>query len=174
MISVIKRQSPYARKGEESILKITDKNNKSFIMEIGGNSDMYWIPENDLPNDEASGKISFEFERDDEFFDYLSDIFSKIKKKDNPYVPTLTGNAFTHASEDTFEEEANVLQIIQQNDKFVVDFYKQEALSMFSMMKRGFSICFCNSGSRHQDIEQIFKLKFLEVAYGYKFPEPGE
>ena len=27
-------------------LKITDKNKKSFIMTVGGNFDLYWLPEN--------------------------------------------------------------------------------------------------------------------------------
>ena len=31
-------------------LKITDKNGKSFIMTVGGNLDLYWIPENHKEN----------------------------------------------------------------------------------------------------------------------------
>lgn len=175
MIEIITRQSPYSRKSEENVLKITDKNNNSFFMEVGGNLDLYWIPENDLPNDELSGVQSFEFEIGDEFFEFLKDAFSKIRKKDNPYSPTLTQNVFTFISEDAYgENEANILQITQLGDKFILDLIKPEPQSLWGAMKRGYSICFCNSGSRHPDIEQIFKKKFLELAYGYKFLEPGE
>lgn len=175
MIEVITRQSPYARKGEENILKITDKNNNSFFMQVGGNLDLYWIPENDEPNDDAFSILRFEFESNDEFFVFLKDVFSKIKKKDNKYLPTLENNTFTFVSEDAYaEDEANILKIAKFGKEFVVDFIKPEPQSIWGAMKRGHSICFCNSGSRHQDIEQIFKRKFLELAYGYSFPEPGE
>ena len=175
MIEVITCQSPYARKSEENILKITDKNNNSFLMQVGGNLDLYWIPENDEINDELSGVQSFEFETGDDFYEFLKDAFSKIKKKDNPYSPTLENNTFKFVSEDAYgEDEANILKITEQGKNFVVEFIKTEPQSIWGVMKRGFSICFCNSGSRHPDIEQIFKLKFLETAYGYTFSELGE
>ena len=171
MIEIITRQSPYSRKGHENILKITDKNNNFFTMEIGGNLDMYWIPSDNIQKNNPSNTISFEFKKGDEFFNCLDEIFKKIKLNDDPYSPTLEGDLFTFVSEEGIEEDSNILRIKKNKSNFVVEFIKTDPTFSWSFINAGYSICFCNSGSRHQQIEQIFKLKFLELAYGYTFSE---
>ena len=88
-------------------LKITDKNGKSFIMTVGGNFDLYWIPENHKENS------IFEIDKNDEItFSVFEQLFNAVKKKDDKYRPVLKGNTITFISEDWPEEEANVLNII--------------------------------------------------------------
>ena len=147
-------------------IKVEDINGNSFIMTVAGNQDLYWIPERrkDKPRDYSP--ITFEFDNSDPFlYETLCEIFADIEKNDNKYSPSLKDNVFTFISEDYPEEDANILKITKEKDKFIIDFIRTEGQTIWGQMKRGSIICFCNSGSRVPKIEQIFMLKFNELAY---------
>lgn len=146
-------------------LKVTDKNENSFAMLIGGNTDLYWVPED-------YGKVeTFFIEKSDRFlFDRLTKLFADIKKVDNNTHPSLIENTFTFVSEEFVEEESSKLQIIKEDEQFVIKFMKNENVSPFSFANfvRGCPICFCNSGSRVPKIEILFMKMFNELAYQNK------
>jgi len=141
-------------------LKITDKNGISFIMTVGGNCDLYWIPENHKIN------RRFEIDKTDEIgFAVFNQLFKAVKKNDNEYLPVLKDNVITFISEDWHPDEANVLKITQKDNEFVIDFIKNENREAWSYPHRGCAICFCNSGSKVPKVETLFMQLFLKLAY---------
>lgn len=147
------------QKGEYD-LKVTDKNGKSFIMTIGGDYDLFWVPEN---HEECS---TFEISKDDDYtFKLFSRLFDSVKRTDDKYRPVLKDDTITFISEDYNESEANVLKIKKQKDSFIIDFVKKENKMAWSCLHIGCVICFCNSGSRVPDVEQIFMQMFNHLAY---------
>lgn len=141
-------------------LRVTDKNDKSFTMTIGGNFDLYWVPEN---HKECR---TYEISKDDEYtFKIFSRLFDSVKKNDDKYHPVLKDDTITFVSEDWNESEANVLTIKKQEDAFIIDFVKNKNKEAWSFPHMGCVICFCNSGSRVPEIEQIFMQMFNYLAY---------
>lgn len=143
-------------------LEVTDKLNNMFIMTVGGNGDLYWLPKaREFP---ATYYIDIS---DKLMYNMLTDIFKNARLKDNKYNPSLINDAFTFISEDFHEDEANKLQIIKDKDCFKITFIKTEPIDSFSFKRysRGCPICFCNSGSRVPEIEQLFMIAFIELAY---------
>ncbi len=143
-------------------LRIVDKNGNSFVILVGGNTDLYWVPDD-------YGKVSaFFIEKSDKFlFDRFTKLFADIKKVDNRMHPSLIENTFTFVSEEFVEEESNKLQIIKEDEQFVIKFIKNENISPFSFASfvKGCPICFCNSGSRVPEIEILFMKMFNEFVY---------
>lgn len=152
----------FEQRGGINGLKITDKNGNSFSMLIGGNTDLYWVPDD-------YGKVrNFFIEKSDKFlFDRLTKLLADIKKVDNGIYPSLIENSFTFVSEEFVEEESNKLQIIKEDEQFVIKFIKNENISPFSFASfvKGCPICFCNSGSRVPEIEILFMKMFNEFVY---------
>lgn len=152
----------FPRYGEEGYydLRVTDKNNKSFIMTVGGNLDLYWLPENHKEN-----RI-FEIDKNNELlFNIFEQLFGAIEKRDDKYSPVLQDNKITFVSEDWHEDEANKLEITKNKDNFVIEFIKNENKEAWTVPHRGCAICFCNSGSRVPDVEQLFMRMFNYLAY---------
>ena len=144
-------------------LVVTDKNNNSFIMTVGGNQDLYWIPQN------YKQVKSFYIDKNDTFlFNIFTKLFKLIKQSDSDglsYPKTLNGNTFTFISEDFPEDEAHKLEIIKKENEFIINFIKNENTGIYTMFRRGCPICFCNSGSRLPKVEQLFMIMFNELAY---------
>lgn len=144
-------------------LKVTDKNDKSFTMTIGGNFDLYWMPEN---HKECR---TYEISKDDDFaYKIFSRLFDGVKRNDDKYRPVLKDNAITFVSEDWNESEANILIIKKQENSFIIDFVKNENKEAWSYPHMDCVICFCNSGSRVPMVEQIFMQMFNYLAYESK------
>lgn len=144
-------------------LKVADKNDKSFTMTIGGNFDLYWMPEN---YKECS---TYEITKDDNYtFKIFSRLFAGVERNDDKDNPVLKGNTITFVSEDWNENEANVLIIKKQENSFIIDFVKNENKEAWSYPHVGCVICFCNSGSRVPDVEQLFMQMFNYLAYESK------
>ena len=141
-------------------LKITDKNGKSFMMTVGGNFDLYWIPENHKEN------RVFEIDKNDKItFSMFKQLFDIVRKRDDKYRPVLKDNTITFISEDWPEEEANVLNIIKNEETFTIKFIKNEDKESWSYPHMGCTICFCNSGSRVPKVEEVFMRLFNYLAY---------
>lgn len=141
-------------------LKITDKNNNSFFMLVGGNCDLYWVPE------DYKKCLEFVIDKNDELvFEVFSLLFKEIEKKDDHYDPLLKDNIFTFISEEWIKEESNILQITKEEESFKIKFIKNENYSSMSIIHRGCPICFCNSGSRVPRIEALFMRVFNYLAY---------
>ena len=141
-------------------LTVTDKNGKSFIMTVGWNQDLYWLPENHKEN------RTFEIDNQDKIaFTMFSQLFDAVKKKDDPYRPVLKDNTITFISEEWHEDESNILKIIKEEKSFTIDFIKNENQAAWSFPHRGCSICFCNSGSRVPRVETLFMRMFNYLAY---------
>ena len=150
----------YGKDRRKYDLRVIDKNGQSFIMMVGGNLDLYWVPEN------YKETTTFYIPKEDEFvYGLFDNLFDDIKEKDNPYNPMLKGNEFSFISEDYHEDEANRLKIIKSEDEFVIDFIKNEDFENWTMPHRGCNICFCNSGSRAPQVETLFMLLFNDLAY---------
>lgn len=141
-------------------LIITDKNDKSFIMMVGGNLDLYWVPEN------HKDTRNFEIEKDDELlFNIFNQLFDAISKKDDKYRPVLKDDTITYISEEWTEEESNILKIQRNEDSFNIEFVKNENEDAWSIPHKGCPICFCNSGSRVPKVESLFMRMFNYLAY---------
>lgn len=144
-------------------LKITDKNGNSFFMTVGGNFDLYWLPENHKEN------RVFEIDKSDKIaYSVFNQLFNAVKKQDDKYLPVLKDNKITFVSEDWPEEEANVLNIIKEEESFTIKFIKNEDKENWSYPHMGCTICFCNSGSRVPKVEQVFMQMFNYLAYESK------
>lgn len=151
-----------SREGEYDLI-VTDKNDRSFIMTVGGNFDLYWLPEN---HKECR---TYEISKDDDYtFRVFSQLFADVKRNDDKYRPVLKDNTITYVSEDWNEREANVLVIEKQENSFIIDFVKNENKDAWSYPHMDCSICFCNSGSRVPDVEQVFMQMFNSLAYESK------
>ena len=141
-------------------LLLTDRNNKSFTMTVGGNFDLFWIPENHKED------IVFEIDKSDRIaFAVFSQLFNAVKKVDDKYRPVMCNNTITFISEDWPEDEANVLKIFKTEDTFVINFIKNTNEKAWSFPHRHCMICFCNSGSRVPRVEQLFMEMFNYLAY---------
>lgn len=144
-------------------LNITDKLGNDFTMLVGGNLDLYWVPEN------YKQVQTFYIDESDEFvYAAFLKLFNIIKQKDGNgynYPKSFNGNVFTFISEDFPEDEANRLEIVKEKNQFVIRFIKNENLGIYGSFRRGCAICFCNSGSRVPEIEQEFMLMFNNLAY---------
>ena len=144
-------------------LVVTDKFNNEFVMTVGGNQDLYWIPKN------YKQVKSFYIDENDEFlYNVFNNLFDLIKKNDSDgfsYSKTLNGNTFTFISEDFPADEAHKLEIIKEKSQFVINFIKSENLGMYGGFRRSCVICFCNSGSRVPKVEQQFMIMFNKLAY---------
>ena len=140
-------------------LKVSDINNNSFIMTVGGNYDLYWLPE-----DYEKAK-SFEIHNSDKLtFSMFEQLFNAIKLNDDPYHPTIKGNTITFVSEECVEEESNYLEITKEKESFIINFVRNENANFMNFRKGG-SVCFCNSGSRVPDVEILFMKMFNFLAY---------
>ena len=159
--------NPYYKDGTLMDLHIVDRNGQGFLMTVGGNLDMYWIPDKIEGRDRHdTSPITYEFDKSDELlFDTFNDIFSAIERVDNPQSPSIRDGVFSFISEDYPEEDANILKMRRDRDKICIDFVQTAGESPWGKFKSNSNICFCNSGSRVPRIEQIFMLKFNELAY---------
>jgi len=145
-------------------LRITDKNGYSFIMTVGGNFDLYWLPENHKEN-----RI-FEIDKSDKItYSVFNQLFNAVAKQDDKYRPVLKDNTITFVSEEWPEEEANVLNIIKRENSFTIKFVKNEDKGNWTYPHIGCTICFCNSGSRVPNVEQVFMQMFNHLAYETNF-----
>ena len=141
-------------------VKVTDKNGNSFMMTVGGNLDLYWVPEN-----HKKCRL-FEISKDDAItFAVFEELFEAVKKRDNKYYPVLQDNTITYISEDWHEDEANILKIEKKEDIFTIKFIKNENKEIWSFPHIGCVICFCNSGSRVPKVESVFMRLFNYLAY---------
>ena len=144
-------------------VKITDRNGNSFFMTVGGNLDLFWLPENHKEN------RVFEIDNSDKItFHVFEQLFNAVKKNDDKYRPVLKDNVITYISEDWPEEEANVLNIVKNEETFTIKFIKNEDKESWSYPHMGCTICFCNSGSRVPEVEQLFMQMFNYLAYESK------
>ncbi|MBR2909700.1 MAG: hypothetical protein IKC11_05080 [Clostridia bacterium] len=132
-----------------SMLEITDNQGNVFSMEIGGNTDLYWTARG------RDSKFNFEIDKTDDFYNILDNLFDEIKKVDNQYYKTLEDNTFSWISEDRPKEEANNLEIQRLKDRFVITFNKNPS-NFYPMC----TVCFCNSGSYHPNVEILFMEMF--------------
>lgn len=141
-------------------LTVTDRDGKSFVMTVGGNLDLYWLPENYRKN------RSFCIDNCDEFtYDIFEQLFRAVEKKDDKYSPVLKDGRLTYISEDWPEDEANKLVISKLEDSFQIDFVKNEDREKWSYPHIGCTVCFCNSGSRVPRVEGVFMRMFNYLAY---------
>jgi len=129
-------------------------------MTVGGNLDLYWVPQN------HKKCRTFEISKDDEItFSVFEQLFDAVKKRDDKDRPVLSGNKITYISEDWPEDEANVLNIVKGKDLFKIDFIKNENREAWTYPHMGCTICFCNSGSRVPTVESLFMRMFNYLAY---------
>jgi hypothetical protein len=148
---------------EKYNVRVTDKNNKSFIMMCGGNMDLYWVPEN------WKDTTSFIIPKEDEFtYNMFSKIFKAVEQNDNKYNPVLVDDVITFYSEEATLEESDILKICKTDEQVKIDFIRNEDKESWTYPHRGCPICFCNSGSRIPKVEQQFMLMFNYLAYQCK------
>lgn len=164
MIKKIKRSDDVCDQGKYN-LKVIDRDGNSFTMMVGGNLDLYWVP------DDYKSVNTFYIDKRDYFvYELFGGLFQNIENVDDKYNPSLIGNKFTFISEDFNEDIANKLEIIKKDNEFVINFLKNENkegehYAMYAFFRRGCPICFCNSGSRVPKIENLFMMLFNDLAY---------
>jgi len=141
-------------------LIVTDKNGKSFFITVGGNLDLYWIPENHKET------RTFEIDKNDTItFSVFEQLYAAIKKVDDKYAPVLNEDTITFISEDWPKYEANTLKIIKSSNTIKIQFIENTNHDAWSLPHRGCNICFCNSGSRVPKVESLFMKMFNYLAY---------
>ena len=156
---MITKKPRYEKEGYYDVT-ITDKDGKSFDMTVGGNFDLYWIPQNHKKN------RVFNIDKSDNLtFITFEKLFDAVAKNDDKYNPVLRDNTIKFISEDWPEEEANVLNITKLKDLFRIEFIKNEKMKLWSYPHTGCTICFCNSGSRVPEVESLFMSMFNYLAY---------
>lgn len=139
---------------------VTDRHGKKFMMTVGGNLDLFWIPQNHREN------RTFEIDSEDQLnYQIFDQLFCAITRNDDRYNPIVDGNTITFISEDWPEDEANLLQIVKSNNLYTLNFIENENKSAWSFPHRGCNICFCNSGSRIPKVESLFMRLFNFLAY---------
>ena len=143
------------------IFGILLQNNNSFVMLVGGNLDLYWLPDN------YKVACKFYIDKEDKFtYSMFNRLFELVEKNDDKYNPVVNGNQLTFVSEDYPEEEANQLKIRRMSDEFEIDFVRHDDESKWTIPHgRMGSVCFCNSGSRIPKVEQLFMEMFNYLAY---------
>ena len=153
------RKTPRNNDGYYDV-KITDKNKNSFLMTVGGNLDLYWLPENYRKN-----KVFVIDKSDMLAYTMFNRLFRGVGKVDDQFAPALKDNTITFISEDRHESEANTLSITQSEDSFTIEFKENENKEAWTTPHRGCTICFCNSGSRVPKVENVFMQMFNFLAY---------
>ena len=141
-------------------LKVIDRNNNVFLMMVGGNQDLFWVPV------DYKRVKTFYIEKSDRFaFRIFEILFDKVKEREKKLNLCKEEDVFEFISEDRHIDDANLLKIIKQKDCFEISFVKQENIKHGGFATMGCPICFCNSGSRVPEIEQLFMIAFTELAY---------
>lgn len=141
-------------------LKLKDRDGNSFLMTVGGNGDLYWIPENHKLN-----RIFYIDKNDEIGFSVFKQLFDAVGKVDDKYRPVLNGDKITFISEEWHEDVSNILKITNSDDLITIEFVKNENEDAWGMIHRGCNICFCNSGSRVPRVESLFMRMFNHLAY---------
>lgn len=159
MLTKIKMQKQAHRCSTSIVVK--DDNLNTFSMEIGGNTDLYWIVKG------KGEKFVFNIGKNNDFYPYLDSLYKDIEKVDNKNHPTIEGNTFYWLSEDRPPEDANHLTIDKNNDNFVITFHKNPK-NFYPMCVT----CFCNSGSYHPNIEILFMEMFNTLSRSELDEEP--
>lgn len=126
--------------GKENIIIQNGKN--KFIMGWYG-ADLYWIMVDYAPN------ISFTITNSNpELFNFLNKLFSTYHFKNC---------TFNWVSEARLPENSSSLKITKGMDYYRIKFI-QNPEDYFSRLRNICAICFCLSGSRHQDIANKFSI----------------
>jgi len=148
-------------------IKITDKEGNSFFMIFGGNFDLFWVSEGE--------KLSYiiDVNSDELLYKKLNNLWSKIENANIIFTSldeesTFKNNTLSWVSEDRPAFEANRLVISKTDDKFLINFIRNEN----NFFPRSLiSVCFCNSGSNYPEVSQEFMklyLSLIDENYNYE------
>ena len=167
-------KKPRDNKGYYDII-VNDKNDKSFLITVGGNLDLYWLPQNRNDQNRIFEISKSDNNTEDITFTIFNLLFDAIIKVDDLYNTVLNENkdTITFISEDWPTEEANILKITRSEDTFKIEFIENTNRDVWSFPHRGCSICFCNSGSRVPRVEALFMRMFNHLAYENKSIKSG-
>ena len=142
-------------------VRITDKNKNTFIMTMGGNLDLYWLPEDHRKN------TTFIIDKTDKLalimFDRLFDAINTLKKPSS----VLVDDTLTFVSEDRNQDEANTLTITKKDKSYIINFNENENKKAWTTPHRDCTICFCNNGSNVPDVEYVFMQMYKFLANYY-------
>lgn len=141
---------------------VTDKMGNSFEILEGGNLDLFWVA--NCKGNQADFTID---KSNKEMYRLLKILFKNIKIRDDKNNPRLVDNVFTWTSED--RPDANILKIVDNEDCFKIEFLKHE-----NNFYKICSICFCNSGSKFQKVEQLFMEMYIYLCNKENINETGK
>ncbi len=136
-----------------SELVLEDDNGSKFIMHYAG-GDLYWTMVDYYDNN-----IFCINKNDEVLFSHMKNLFCDIENNDNPNKKILNNNCFEWVSEAYGNlKDANKLTITRNNDKFIINFFKNpnNKFNINSVC----SVCFCLSGSKNQNIANAFSIMF--------------
>lgn len=136
-------------------LILSNEFNDKFLIHFAG-GDLYWTMLDYHDNNEFTVTRS-----DKVFFEYLDNIFNEINSNKR-YSNVINNNIFKWYSEAYgLYENANNLNILRDTDKYIINFYQNPTKMVFR--KDLCTICFCLSGSRFQDIANMFSNMFYAL-----------
>jgi hypothetical protein len=139
-------------------IELANEEGNSMTIEYGG-ADLYWIMNN--YHDNNLFKIT---PQDNFLFLQMDELFKQIAKYDDPYNKVLNNNCFEWISEAYgLPEEANKLTIKKKQNSYEISFFNNPNYSFKN--KNICCICFCLSGSQHQEIAYAFSSMFLEYTH---------
>jgi len=150
-MNILKNEISYHR--YELILS-NELNDKFLIHFAGG--DLYWTMLDYHDNNE------FVITKNDKIlYEWIENLFIEIADKER-YSELLKNNTFQWSSEAYgLLENANRLTILKDFDKYIIKFYQNPTKMVFR--KDICTVCFCLSGSRYQDIANMFSYMFYTL-----------
>lgn len=139
-------------------IELTDEKRNTITIEYGG-ADLYWIMNHYYDNNLF--KIT---PKDNFLFLQMEKLFKKIEEYDDPSNKVLNNNCFEWIREAYgLPEEANKLTIKKNHNCYDIRFFNNPNYSFSN--KYICCICFCLSGSQHQEISDAFCSLFLEYVH---------
>ena len=100
--------------------------------------------------------------KDNDLYAYFKNLFNDIRINDDSYNKIINDNKFIWISEDYGEyENANRLTITELDNSYIIQFYNNPN-KIFGNAKVC-PICFCLSGSKNQNIANLFAIMFNNI-----------
>ena len=143
------------KNGESSELVLINELGDKFIIHYAG-LDLYFTM---LDYKEEN---KFIIRQNDELFLEFENLFQEIKNHDKQIPKLINNDCFTWISESYgIYENQNKLNILKEDDKFIIKFYQNPNREF--IRKDICPICFCLSGSKNQNVANLFSIMFQEL-----------
>ena len=142
---------------------------KILVITFMNNLDLYWNCFTKKNDNKCILEITkenyFLFQNFQELFINMTKIKNSLKYLDDNLLEVFSGNTIKWYSDDFPKDEASILTIKKENDKFIVIFNKSNS----KLENNTFSIRFNNNGSRYKPYNVAFGIMYNNlINYNYQ------